>query len=175
MKNSIAYLAAVSALALPAGMALAQSAAPGGAAPRPGTGAATSTPARNTPRATQNNATEDAQGSAPAAEAPQQAAQAPADANAQAAPPPTPPAAPSVRAATAADLRAGAQVVDTTGAVVGTVESADANGAVVSTGTVRARVPLASFASNGTGLVISMNRAQFEAAARSAAAHPTAG
>jgi hypothetical protein len=53
--------------------------------------------------------------------------------------------------------------------VVGTVESADAASAVVSTGTVRARLPLASFGANGQGLVISMTKGQLEAAAAHAA------
>lgn len=68
--------------------------------------------------------------------------------------------------ATAADLQAGAQVHDATGGVVGTVESADADSAVVSTGTIRAEIPLRSFGKNNRGLVISVTRAQLEAAAR---------
>lgn len=67
--------------------------------------------------------------------------------------------------ATAADLRSGATVHDTQGGTVGTIESADASGAVINTGTARARLPLTSFARNDTGLVISMTRAQLEAAA----------
>jgi preprotein translocase subunit YajC len=70
-----------------------------------------------------------------------------------------------VTAATAADLRAGAAVVDTQGGAVGTIESVDAEGAVVSTGTVRAKLPLSSFGRNDRGLVISLTRAQLEAAA----------
>ena len=86
---------------------------------------------------------------APAAQA-QAATQAPATtttapaAQAQAAAT-APAAAAPVRAATAADLHAGIQVRDQAGGVVGTVETADASGAVVSTGTIRARLPLASF------------------------------
>jgi hypothetical protein len=191
-------LAAVAAVALPAGMAGAQSTAPGGGAHRPATHTthSTTTPAQTptaTPTPTDNAATEDAQPAntpnadtaapaqtppadqpAPAAQA-QAAAQppaaAPATGDAQAAA--TPPAAASpVRAATAADLHAGVQVHDQTGGVVGTVETADASSAVVSTGTVRARLPLASFGANGEGLVISMTRGQLEAAASHAQPQP---
>jgi len=61
------------------------------------------------------------------------------------------------------------QVRDQTGGLVGTVESADASGAVVATGAVRARLPISSFARNDQGLVIAMTKAQLEAAAASAA------
>src|SRR5205085_854635 len=98
------------------------------------------------------------------------AAQAQAGAQAEAA---TPAAAAAVRVATAADLRSGVQARDQTGGLVGTVESADATGAVVSTGTIRARLPLASFGASGQGLVISMTRGQLEAAARSQPAQPS--
>jgi hypothetical protein len=68
--------------------------------------------------------------------------------------------------ATAADLQAGATVYDTQGGTVGTIESADGSSAVLSTGTVRARLPISSFAKGPNGLVIAMTRAQLEAAAR---------
>lgn len=71
-----------------------------------------------------------------------------------------------VTLATAADLQTGAQVRDASGGMVGTVESADADSAVVSTGTIRAEIPLRSFGKNNHGLVISVTRAQLEAAAR---------
>lgn len=78
----------------------------------------------------------------------------------------------ATRAATAADVTAGAQVRDTAGAAVGTVETVDADSAIVSTGSVRADIPIASFGHNGQGLVLAMTRAQLEAAAR-AASTPT--
>jgi hypothetical protein len=81
----------------------------------------------------------------------------------------------AVRAATAADLHSGVQVRDQSGGVVGTVESADATGAVVSTGSVRARLPLTSFGTNGQNLVISLSKAELEAAAGHAQAQPSAG
>ena len=52
--------------------------------------------------------------------------------------------------------------------MVGTVESADASGAVVTTGTARARLPLTSFGRNNQGLVIAMTKAQLEAAVAAA-------
>ncbi|HEV2864955.1 MAG TPA: hypothetical protein VGX37_00420 [Allosphingosinicella sp.] len=70
----------------------------------------------------------------------------------------------TVTSAGAEDVRAGAVVQDPQGGLVGRVESVDAEGAVVSTGSVRAKLPLSSFGKNGRGLVISMTRAEFEAA-----------
>ena len=46
----------------------------------------------------------------------------------------------------------------------GTVESVAADGVVVATGTARAKIPLASFGKSDRGLVISVTRAQLEAA-----------
>ena len=69
-----------------------------------------------------------------------------------------------VTVATPADIRAGLTVQDPQGGVVGTVESVDAEGAVVSTGNARAKLPLASFGKNDRGLVISLTRAELEAA-----------
>jgi hypothetical protein len=77
-------------------------------------------------------------------------------------------------AATAADVHAGVQVRDQTGGMVGTIESVDATGAVVATGTARAKLPLTSFGRNGQGLVISLTRAQLEAAAQQAQPTPSA-
>lgn len=65
-----------------------------------------------------------------------------------------------------ADFRTGAAVRDTEGGLVGTIESVDAEGAVVSTGRVRARLPFGSFGKNARGLVITLTRAELEAAAR---------
>ena len=83
------------------------------------------------------------------------AAEADADAAAQAGP---------VTPATAADVRAGVAVLDPEGGPVGTVESVDAEGAVVDTGNIRAKLPIASFGRSARGLVISMTRAELEAA-----------
>ena len=65
---------------------------------------------------------------------------------------------------TLSDVREGSTVHDTQGGVVGTIESVDENGAVVSTGRARARLPFSSFGKNARGLVISLSRAQLEAA-----------
>ena len=64
-------------------------------------------------------------------------------AQAQAQPPAAPAAGRRTGAppATAADVRAGVQVRDQAGGLVGTIESVDAGGAVVSTGTVRGQDP----------------------------------
>jgi hypothetical protein len=70
-----------------------------------------------------------------------------------------------VTQATAADIQAGASVRDQSGGMVGTIESVSAQGAVVSTGTVRAQVPITSFGKNAQGLVLAMTKAQLEAAA----------
>lgn len=75
------------------------------------------------------------------------------------------PAGGSIVAATRSDFRAGAEVRDPEGGLVGTVESVDDDGAVVSTGSVRAKLPFGSFGKNDRGLVISLSRAELEAAA----------
>lgn len=102
-----------------------------------------------------------------------QAAQPPAQAQAQPAQAQAAPTAQTqagaVTAATAADVTAGAQIRDTAGAEVATVVSVDADSAIVSTGSVRADIPIASFGRNAQGLVLAMTRTQLEAAARAAA------
>jgi len=70
--------------------------------------------------------------------------------------------------ATATDVVANANVFDQSGATVGTIESVDASGAVLSTGSVKVRVPVTSFAKTDKGLVIGMTKAQVEAAAKKA-------
>ncbi len=100
-------------------------------------------------------------------------AQPPAEAQAQPAPTQAQPSAQAQAgatvAATAADVTAGAQIRDTAGGEVGRVESVDADSAIVSTGSVRADIPITSFGRNGQGLVLAMTRTQLEAAARAAA------
>src|SRR5690606_19447043 len=78
-----------------------------------------------------------------------------------------------VTQATAADIQAGATGRDQSGGMVGTIESVSAEGAVVSTGTVRAQVPIASFGKNGQGLVLAMTKAQLEAAAGASPSTPS--
>ena len=72
----------------------------------------------------------------------------------------------TVTAATAADVKAGVPVFDSKGGVVGKIESVSAKGAVVKAGTARATIPVASFGKNDKGLVISMTKAEIEAAAK---------
>jgi hypothetical protein len=67
--------------------------------------------------------------------------------------------------ATAADLKAGAAVYDEHGGNVGTVESADAKGAVIAIGKARIRIPAGSIGKNERGLVVTMTKEQLEAAA----------
>ena len=181
------FLAAAAALSLPAMAAAQQPMTPPASTP-PATQPSTTTPAvaTTTPPTQQPQDATETQAQQPDAAADgqpaQQAAQTPppdaatqpaqaANAQAQATAPGTPAATAAVRAATAADLRTGVQVHDQQGALVGTVESADAASAVVSTGTARARLALASFGMNSQGLVIAMTKAQLEAAV--AAARPS--
>ena len=70
----------------------------------------------------------------------------------------------TVTTATAADVKVGVPVFDQTGGVVGKVESVTAKGAVVSTGKAKASVPISSFGKNDKGLVISMTKAELDAA-----------
>src|SRR5687768_5292285 len=63
------------------------------------------------------------------------------------------------------DFRSGIEVRDTKSGLVGIVESVDAEGAIVFTGNRRARLPFRSFGKNNLGLVISLSRAELEAAA----------
>lgn len=76
----------------------------------------------------------------------------------------------AVTAATEADFKAGVPVFDQKGGVVGKIESVSAKGAVVSTGKSRAEIPTASFGKNDKGLVMSMTKAELEAAAAPKAA-----
>ena len=70
-----------------------------------------------------------------------------------------------VTAASPSDFRTGMEVRDARGGMVGTVESVDGEGAIVFTGNLRAKLPFQSFGKNNLGLVISLSRAELEAAA----------
>ncbi len=67
--------------------------------------------------------------------------------------------------ASGAAVTTGATVYDTSGGVVGTVESTDGTNAVVNTGTVKAAIPLTSLGKGAQGPVLAMTKAQLEAAA----------
>lgn len=69
-------------------------------------------------------------------------------------------------AATPADLTEGATVRGVNGEAIGTIEQGDAEGATVTTGTHRLRLPLNNFQKDAEGLRIGATRAQFEAAAQ---------
>ena len=71
-----------------------------------------------------------------------------------------------VTAATKDDLKAGAEVYDQTGASVGKIDKASADGAIVNTGKARADVPLASFGKNDKGLVVTITKAEIDAQAK---------
>ena len=70
-----------------------------------------------------------------------------------------------LQVAAKADVTTGAPVLDQTGAPVGKIESVTADGAVVSTGKVRAQIPFGSFGKSEKGLVIAMTKAELEAQA----------
>ena len=76
---------------------------------------------------------------------------------------------PAAQAATAADVKAGVSVYDTQGGVVGKIDSISGTDAVVDTGATRAKIPISSFAKNDKGLVMSMTKADLDAAAKKAA------
>jgi len=71
-----------------------------------------------------------------------------------------------LKKATAADIKTGATVYDLKGGTVGTVESSDAEGVVVSTGATRAKLGLSGFGVGDKGLTIAMTRAELDAAAK---------
>ena len=71
-----------------------------------------------------------------------------------------------VTAATAADVKSGVAVYDQSGALVGKIASVSGKNAVVTAGTVKASIPISSFAKNDKGLVIAMTKAEIEAAAK---------
>jgi hypothetical protein len=75
----------------------------------------------------------------------------------------------AVTTATAADVKAGVPVFDQKGALVGKIESVSSKGAVVSTGKARAVVPVTSFGKNDKGLIISMTKAELDAASAKSA------
>jgi preprotein translocase subunit YajC len=79
----------------------------------------------------------------------------------------------ATQAATAADVKAGVSVYDTKGGLIGKIDSVSGADAVVDTGTTRSKIPISSFAKNDKGLVMSMTKAELEAAsAKSAPAKP---
>jgi hypothetical protein len=77
-----------------------------------------------------------------------------------------------LKRATASDIKTGATVYDLQGGTVGTVESSDAEGVVVSTGSTRAKLGLSGFGVGDKGLTIAMTRAELDATAKAKATKP---
>lgn len=75
----------------------------------------------------------------------------------------------ATQAATAADVKAGVAVYDANGGTVGKIKSVSGKNAVISTGSVEASIPTASFAKNDKGLVIGMTKAEIDAQAKKSA------
>ena len=71
-------------------------------------------------------------------------------------------------AAAPSDLVVGAQISDSRGKPVGTVQTVEIYGAVVATGAGQVKVPLEAFGKNRKGLVLSITKAEFDAAVASA-------
>jgi preprotein translocase subunit YajC len=65
----------------------------------------------------------------------------------------------------AAKITAGATVSDTAGGAVGTIKAVEGGFALLDTSAVQVKLPLASFAVKGDGLIVGMTKAQIEAAA----------
>lgn len=77
------------------------------------------------------------------------------------------------RPATAAEVVAGAAVSDSAGVQLGTIETVDAEGAVIVTAVGRARIPVEAFGKNARGLLLQTTKAQFDASVASANATPS--
>lgn len=91
---------------------------------------------------------------------------------AQAGTPPTssaPQSATTPAAPAAAQVTAGAAIVDATGASVGTVAQVNGTTAVVDTGSNKVGVPIGNFAAGPNGLVLGNTKAELDAAATQAA------
>ena len=88
---------------------------------------------------------------------------------------PKPQAAEAAKPATAADIVAGSALSDSTGNPIGTVESVDAEGAIVANGTTRIRVPLESFGKNSKGLLLPITKAEFDSLVAKATAQKPQG
>jgi hypothetical protein len=63
--------------------------------------------------------------------------------------------------ATIADIKAGSPLRDTQGVPIGTIDSVDADGAVVNTGQAKIKVPLAAFGKDDGGLLLGITAARF--------------
>jgi len=82
--------------------------------------------------------------------------------------------APAAAPAAAPAVAPGATIYDTAGGVVGTVESVTGGNAVINTGSIKAGVALTSLATGPKGPIMSMTKAELEAAAGQSAAQAAA-
>lgn len=73
-------------------------------------------------------------------------------------------------ATAAAQVKTGTKVFDTSGGEVGTIDAVNGDVAVVSTGTNKVSIPMASFGAGANGPVLAMTKTQLDAAAGEAAA-----
>jgi hypothetical protein len=64
-------------------------------------------------------------------------------------------------AASAADIKAGSGLRDSQGVKLGTIDSVDADGAVVNTGATKIKVPLTAFGKDDQGLMLGITAARF--------------
>lgn len=63
--------------------------------------------------------------------------------------------------ATVADIKAGSALRDKDGVKIGTVDTVDADGAVVNTGQTKIKVPLTAFGKDDQGLLLGITAARF--------------
>jgi hypothetical protein len=76
------------------------------------------------------------------------------------------------RAATAAEIIAGATVSDSAGVQLGSIESVDPSGAIIISASGRARIPTEAFGHNAHGLLLQTTKAQFDASVAQANSTP---
>ena len=70
------------------------------------------------------------------------------------------------------EVTAGSQVTDSRGVSIGTIETVEADGAVVVTGSSKVKVPLEAFGKNSDGLLLGITKAEFDALVAGTAAGP---
>ncbi len=63
--------------------------------------------------------------------------------------------------ATIADIKSGAPLRDVKGTPIGTIDSVDADGAVVNTGQTKIKVPLVAFGKDDQGILLGITAARF--------------
>jgi hypothetical protein len=63
--------------------------------------------------------------------------------------------------ATSADIKTGAPLRDKDGVPIGTIDTVEADGAVVNTGQTKIKVPLVAFGKDGRGLLLGITAARF--------------